>query len=371
MRKGFTLIELLVVMVIIALLVGLLLPALARAKEEARKTQCRSNLRQIGLAIMMYANDNGGYSPEIGGGMYLDADNTGQLRYGWQTAYNVGDSGLAANQDSAGAVASNSLTMAQPQYWQTSPARPARDVGLGHLWTAGYLTSKGAQIMYCPSNNSSRWIKEQRIDKKFRYDSDEPFWTSNGSVIRGDNDSIGEWTSGGIYGYEACYDGTSVLTRQYCFLLSNYSVRFPKVAMTIASKNRPNPPHGNIATHAIWPVAFKLEEIGSIGIVADMTEPWLTQRRPWANAYTPTTTERHEEGNKRFVQNHDSAWQILFTDGAVKTFNDGSRGVFKEFCDIWAVACPYNMEEESIRKAQYEEDQKIFAAYFDTAYRGD
>ena len=62
-RRGFTLIELLVVMVIIALLVGLLLPALGRAQEEARKTQCRSNLRQIGLAITMYANDNKKYTP--------------------------------------------------------------------------------------------------------------------------------------------------------------------------------------------------------------------------------------------------------------------------------------------------------------------
>jgi len=80
-RKAFTLIELLVVMVIIALLIGLLLPALARAKEEARKTQCRSNLRQIGLGIEMYANDNGGWSPEIAGGFYVDSTLGNKTRY--------------------------------------------------------------------------------------------------------------------------------------------------------------------------------------------------------------------------------------------------------------------------------------------------
>ena len=66
-RSAFTLVELLVVIGIIAILIAILLPALSRARENARRVQCLSNIRQLATATIMFANEHKGLMPAAGG----------------------------------------------------------------------------------------------------------------------------------------------------------------------------------------------------------------------------------------------------------------------------------------------------------------
>lgn len=89
---GFTLIELLVVIAIIAILAGMLLPALATAKESARATSCLNNLRQIALGMVLYADDHEGRIP-------CPATSGAQPRVSdwvhWKPGWNVTNSAIA------------------------------------------------------------------------------------------------------------------------------------------------------------------------------------------------------------------------------------------------------------------------------------
>jgi len=371
-KNAFTLIELLVVMVIIALLVGLLLPALARAKEEARKTQCRSNLRQIGLATMMYTNDNGGWFPVFGGAQLKSY--AGKDYYGTLPPYNVWP---------------NLVTVGHPQPWHVSISTPARPVGLGLLWSGGYLTSKGAQIIYCPSNNSAKLAKEQKGDKHAVYDNNEPFWTSQGSVVRSDLDSKGDTQSGFIGGnwyHYKCFGDVSAYLANFtgfygggitdidtCHVMTNYSIRFAR---------KLNPVIPSSGNHSAG-ISMKIEEVGAVGMVSDnLTLTSIRGTQLWRLWYDDgITTRALLESNRskvlasvseKVVTNHDNSYNVLFTDGSVKTYADGTKNILFGWARVVRThgnqtlrspACATDPNSDATAEAD------IWKAFLDTAYR--
>src|SRR4028119_918077 len=82
-RRGFTLIELLVVIAIIAILAAILFPVFARARENARRASCQSNLKQIGLGMLQYIGD---YDDTMPFSFFGTAGNSDANNYKWMDA---------------------------------------------------------------------------------------------------------------------------------------------------------------------------------------------------------------------------------------------------------------------------------------------
>ncbi|MDX1967040.1 MAG: DUF1559 domain-containing protein [Planctomycetaceae bacterium] len=158
-RRGFTLIELLVVIAIIAVLIALLLPAVQQAREAARRTQCRNNLKQLGLALHNYHDNYLMFPPanvasSVGGwGVswyirilpYLDQSplysnlTFSGPHHGWtgSTAGSAGPEGTANGAVMAGIKLNFALC-------PSSPLAPIRDAGIHQITDAQYMAIMGA-----------------------------------------------------------------------------------------------------------------------------------------------------------------------------------------------------------------------------------
>jgi len=115
-QSGFTLIELLVVIAIIAILAAMLLPALSKAKERALRVNCVSNLKQIGIGIILYAQDNSDVLPTI---KYRDANPT---QYTYEIARLDGTPAISEGPYNLGLLWS-SKSVADPQVFYCPSAR--------------------------------------------------------------------------------------------------------------------------------------------------------------------------------------------------------------------------------------------------------
>ena len=350
--SAFTLIELLVVIAIIAILAALLLPALAAAREKARRTACMNNLQQIGTGLAMYYGDYGGYVPAghswweyypvPAGGLAADNPRENKMGQVWKcrhgNAIETASMIPGANSsrvNSMRALGSGNFD-ASSTASKTVPSCGVKAAphGLGWLLHVGYMPD--AKVYYCPSQAGTRMLTTTTYGRTPWVNSNANCQVADWKKAGGsDKDTLthGNWAS--VADSFSSGNGAYAMYSDYAYrnAMNTYNVGLDQIGQA-----NQTPDSGNltrILNAKVWYVRPVLT-------VKPKEPRFVTERRlggravvsdGFSKSYTSTGTDMAKYGDTPWLcpgqayGHHRDGYNVLYGDHHVAWYGDPQQKI--------------------------------------------